>query len=92
MPLTENSAVNGASLKKKLKFSIGILTFLAISNEFWKGTASVGRSVSQLSHKMGQIWLIKIRAQFLCLSKICEICGYFRHQIMLNHMIRYNYS
>ena len=36
-----------------------ILTFLAIPNEFWKVAESVWRSISQLSHKMGQIWAIK---------------------------------
>ena len=38
--LTENSPVSGASLKK-LKLSMGILTFLAILNEFWKGKGYV---------------------------------------------------
>ena len=58
---------------KKLKFSLGILTFLAIPNQFWKGTGSVWRSFSQLSHKMGQTWSIKIRAQFICFSNVCEL-------------------
>ena len=38
--LTENSPVRGASLKKA-KVSMGILTFLATPDEFWKGTGSV---------------------------------------------------
>ena len=69
IPLTENS---GASLNK-LKLSTGILKILAIPNEFWKGKRSEWLSVSQLSHKIGQIWSIKIRAQFLCFSNICEL-------------------
>ena len=39
---------------KKLKFSMGILTILAISNEFWKGIGSVWSSVSQSSHHIIQ--------------------------------------
>ena len=54
---------------KKLKFSMSILTFLVIPNEFWKGIGSVWRSISELSHKMGQIWSIKFRAQFLYFQK-----------------------
>ena len=57
---------------KNLKFSMAILTFIAIPNEFWKIKVFVWSSVSQLSHKMGQIWSNKIRAQFLCFSNICD--------------------
>ena len=71
---------------------MGILTFLAIPNEFWKVSESVLRSVSQLSHKMGQIWAIKFRAQFLCFSNISEFFGYFRNQIMSNQLIKHTDS
>ena len=67
---------------------MGILTFLAIPYEFLKGTGSVWHSISQLSYKMGQIWSIKLRTQFLCLSIICEILGYFCLQIMLNQLTK----
>ena len=46
----------------RLKFSMGILTFLAFPNEFWKG--KVWSSVSQLSHKMGQIYFGWICMQY----------------------------
>ena len=48
--------------------------------------------VSQLSHKMGQIWSIKIRAQFPCFLDICNLWGYFRHQIVLNQLIKHSNS
>ena len=57
---------------KKLKFSMGILTFFAIPNKFRKGTGSVWSFSSQLSHKVEQIWSIKIRAQFPCSLDICK--------------------
>ena len=38
--LTENSPVSGSSLKKA-EFSMDILTFIAIPNEFWKGKGFV---------------------------------------------------
>ena len=77
---------------KKLNFSMGILTFLAVPNEFWKGKGSSWSSVSQLLYEMGQIWSIKIRAQFPCFLDICKLWGYFRHQIMLNQLIKHSDS
>ena len=38
--LTENRPVTGSSLKN-LKFSMDILTFIAIPNKFWKGKGFV---------------------------------------------------
>ena len=54
-----------------------ILTFIAIANEFWKGKGFVRSSVSQLSHKMGLIWFIKIRGKFLSFSNICDLLVIF---------------
>ena len=86
--LSENSPVSVASLNKADIF-YGYFDIFEEPKWTSERCRVFMTSFFQLSHKIGQNCYIKIRAQILWFSKICEILGYFRHQIMLNQLIKH---